>query len=140
VTLATGIALLEDYIATEYGSLGLIHCTRGTATVLAAEDLISNTGGRLTTTIGTPVVAGAGYPGTSPAGAEPAAGRAWVYVTPAVFGYRSEPFTSSNRAGDLFDRGQNDLYAVAERTYLLGYDPCGVGAVEVLLPGDGIPN
>lgn len=134
VPLATGVALLEDFLATEYGSLGVIHMTRGTATICASEDLVNTTGGRLTTTLGTPVVAGAGYPGTSPAGAAAAVGRAWLYASPAIFGYRSEVFTSSNRGGDLFDRAQNDLFAVAERTYLLGYDPCGVAAVEVLLP------
>lgn len=131
---SVGIALLEDWIATNYGSLGIMHMTRGSATVLAAEDLVAASAGRLATTLGTPVVAGSGYDNTSPAGVAASAGHAWIYVSPAIFGYRSEPFTSSNRAGDLFDSGQNDLYAVAERTYLLGFDPCGSAAVEIVLP------
>jgi hypothetical protein len=122
-------ALLEDYVAGEYGSLGVIHVTRGTATQAAARRLVEVRGARLQTVIGTPVVAGAGYPGTSPAGASAGAGKAWAFASPAIFGYRSEVFTSSNRPGDLLDRSRNDLYAVAERTYLLGFDPCGVAAV-----------
>jgi hypothetical protein len=81
--------------------------------------------------LGTPVAAGAGYPGSGPAGEAAAAGTQWMFVTPAMFGYRSEVFPSSAVRGDLLDRSKNDLYAVAERNYVLGFDPCGVGAVLV---------
>lgn len=136
VSADAGIAALENFVAGVYGSLGVVHMTRGAASVLLARDRLVQTGSRLTTGLGTPVVAGAGYPGTSPAGADPGVGETWVYVTPALFGYRSEVFTSSNRSGDLFDRATNDLYAVAERTYLLGFDPLdglAVGAVLLSL-------
>lgn len=126
-----GLGLLESYIASNYGSLGVIHMTRASATALLARYALEAKGGRLTTLLGTPVAAGSGYPGTSPAGVAAAAGTQWMYVTPAMFGYRSEIFDSSNVAGDLFDRGLNNLYAVAERSYLLGFDPCGVAAVLV---------
>ena len=48
-----------------------------------------------------------------------------------MFGYRSEVFTPSATGGDLFDPRRNDLYAVAERTYLLGFDTCGVAAATI---------
>jgi len=127
------LGLLEDWIATNYGSQGLIHVTRETALVGLTLGALETSGGRLRTRLGTPVVAGAGYPGTGPAGEAAAASTAWAFVTPALFGYRSEIFTSSNRSGDLFDRAQNDLYAVAERSYLLGFDPCGVAAALATL-------
>lgn len=141
--LKIGLGSLEQFIATNYGNLGVIHMTRATALAAISEDLVTSTGGRLFTALGTPVAAGGGYPGTGPLGQAPAAGTSWMYATPAMFGYRSDVFTSSDRPGDLFDRGQNNLYAVAERTYLLGYDPCGTATVLVFLPGTidgGQPN
>ena len=36
--------------------------------------------------------------------------------------------------GDLLDRGTNDLYAVAEREYLVGFDECAV--LEVIVSDD----
>lgn len=132
VGIGPALALLEDFLAGSYGSEGVIHMTRGAATQAAAERLVLAVGGRLTTVLGTAVAAGAGYPGSGPTG-QTAAGTSWIYASPAVFGYRSEPFTSSNSPGDLFDRGHNVLTAIAERTYLLGFDPCGVAAVQVQL-------
>lgn len=128
VSPAAALARLEDFIAAEYGSLGVIHLTRGAVSIMATSFLLMVTGGRLTTMAGTPVVAGAGYPGTGPGDTAPASGTGWAYASPALFGYRSEVFTSSATPGDLLDRGSNDLYAIAERAYVLGYDPCGVGA------------
>lgn len=132
--LAIALGALEQYIATNYGNLGVIHMTRAAALVGLGRDLLTSSGGRLYTALGTPVVAGGGYPGTGPAGEAAAAGTTWLYGSPALFGYRSEVFDSSSRPGDLFDRAQNNLYAVAERTYLLGFDPCGVAAALVSLP------
>jgi len=119
---AAALGALEAYIATNYGSLGVIHVDRATATVLISSAVVKVTGQRLTTHLGTPVVAGAGYPGTGPSGE----GSGWAYATPALFGYRSEIFPS-----DAVDTGHNDMTAVAERTYLVGFDPCGVAAVQI---------
>jgi len=131
--LGSGIAALENWLATSYGSLGVIHVTRAAALELLRDGYIEARNGRLETVLGTPVVAGAGYDGSGPTA--PGEGQAWAYATPALFGYRSEVFTSSSLAGDLLDRGVNTLYAVAERTYLLGFDPCGHAGV--ILEGGG---
>lgn len=130
-----GLGLIEEYIASHYGSTGVIHMSRATATILLSHFALIATGGRLRTQLGTPVAAGAGYPGTGPAGEAIDAGTSWIYGSPAVFGYRSEVFTSSAIPGDLLDRAVNNLFAVAERTYLLGFDPCGVGAALIKLEG-----
>lgn len=121
-TMPTGLAALEDAIATQYGSLGVIHLTRYTAMKAIADDLVESRNGRLYTVLGTPVVAGAGYDGSGPAEEVPAAGTAWAYATGPVFVYRSEVFAPSSRPGDTLNRGTNTLLAVAERTYLLGFD------------------
>jgi hypothetical protein len=139
-TFATALGALEEHIALEYGSLGVIHMTRTAALIAIGLGLAVTSGGRLTTVLGTPISAGGGYPGTGPTGdpnADPADGFSWMWVTPPVFGYRSEVFNSSSRPGDLLDRDQNNLYAVAERSYLLGFDDCPVGAVYVDLLDPG---
>lgn len=125
------VAALEGFIAQAYGSQGVIHVSRTGATRLAADDLLVINGGRLTTVLGTPVVAGAGYEvNVGPDGSPAAAGTQWAYVTPSLLAYRSDIFDASARDYDLLDRGRNDLFAVAERNYLVGWDPCGVGAAS----------
>ena len=125
------VATAEQYIAASYGSLGVIHMSRLLAQVLLCEEALEVRGNRLFTRLGTPVVAGAGYPGTHPDGVTPGE---WLVVTPALMAYRSEIFTATNRPGDLLDRGQNNLFGVAERRYLIGYDECPpILAVEVEL-------
>ena len=125
------IGLLEEFNGQNYGSQGIIHLTRRGATAAIGAYVVFREGARLVTGLGTPVVAGAGYPGTSPAGAAADPGESWGYVSPALIGYRSEVFEPSNRQGDLLDRGINQLMAMAERSYVIGYDPCGVGAVNL---------
>lgn len=109
-----GAAYLEQKIAEEYGSLGIMHMARSTALKLLSSYAAYTSGGRLLTLLGTPIVAGAGYSATNDK----------IVVTPALFGYSSDTASSSGRAGDLLDRLQNDLYARVDREYLLGFDDC----------------
>lgn len=104
------IAAVESTLATEYGSLGVVHVGRATAVRLIEAGVVKEKNSRLFTSLGTPVIAGSGY------------GEGELYATPAIFGLRSEVFNSSNIEGDLLDREQNTLHAVAERFYLVGYD------------------
>lgn len=125
---ALAIAEAEQYIATAYGSLGTIHMSRYLAAIMLGEELLEVRGTRLYTRLGTPVIAGAGYPGTSPSGT---AGW-WIVAAPALMLYRSEIFPASNRTGDLLDRLQNNLFGMAERRYLVGWDDCPAPlAIEV---------
>jgi hypothetical protein len=121
--------MLEDYLAANYGSQGVIHLTKGFALQALSLDLLETTGNgtRLVTKLGTPVAAGAGYPGTAPGGAAAGPNATWAYASPALFGYRSEVFTPD----DTFDHAHNELTSLAGRSYLFGFDPCGVGAVKV---------
>lgn len=125
LSLWRAVSLLEQEIAARYGSLGVIHMSRENASRLMKEGDLTRQGGRLFTAMGTPIVAGTGY----------ASDR--IVGTPALFGYRGDVFTSSNRPGDLLDRATNDLYAIAERTYLVGFDECAV--LEVTVAADPEP-
>lgn len=112
--------LLESWIAQTYGSQGVIHLSRLNAS--RASSKLENRGGKLFTKMGTPVISGTGY------------GDDKIVVTPALFAYRSAPFTSSNVAGDLFNRDANELTAIAERTYLVGFDKGALGAYTLTTP------
>lgn len=127
------LAALEEALASSYGSLGIIHLTRGAALRLLADSALEHRSGKLFTALGTPVVAGSGYSpvAAGPGSALPEVGAVWAYATPALLGYRSDVFTSTATPGDLLDRAQNTLYAVAERSYLVGYDECGASAVQI---------
>jgi hypothetical protein len=118
------LSALEEWMGDVYGSLGVIAGSRGVVSLWS--QYIKASGSRLLSQIGTPIAAGAGFPGTSPAGAAAAAGEAWVFASPALFGYRGEVFTAS-----ALDRNKNDFYAMSERNYVIGFDPCGVGAVRM---------
>lgn len=120
---ATALGQAEQAIAAEYGAQGLIIVDRVTAATLAGRNLLVSSGARLQTQLGTPVVLAPTQMGVD----------GLIVHGPTPFGYRSEVFTSSNQQGDLFDRSTNTLTAIAERTYLLGFDPCGMGAVVATL-------
>lgn len=133
-SLKRAIARLEAWIATEYGSVGTIHMTREAALLGVDDGLLVVKGSVLQTALGTPVVAGAGYPGTGPAGEVPADTATYIYATPALGGYRSEPFPGVSGVGAGFDRDHNNIHAVAERTYVVGWDPCGSAFALATLP------
>lgn len=116
------IARLEQVIASEYGSQGMIHMSRENATWLAKQGALQFSGGRILTPLGTPVIAGTGY------------GSDKIVATAPVFGYRSDIITGSDRAYDTLDRAQNNLYALAERLWLLGFDPCGASEATLDIP------
>lgn len=115
-SMIEAIALAERWLAATYGAQGIIHMSRSAATVAIDKGGVEAANGRLRTALGTPVVAGAGYE-------QVAEGGTWtLLVSGALFGYRTEVFVPSGRAGDLMDRGRNDLYGIAERSYLIGLD------------------
>jgi hypothetical protein len=101
------VALIEQALSSR-GGKGTIIMSRYLATVLS-DHLVAN-GGRLTTKLGTPVVAiGAEY--DTPADALA------VYGVTSLKGIRGTVATSTE-----VDREINDLSAVAERDYSLGFE------------------
>lgn len=121
VSMAEAIADAEKFIQDHFGSVGVIHIPRAEVVYFLNEGLVrvDKETGRIYTALGTPVVAGAGYPNASPITG--AAGH-WLVATGTLVGQRSEVFIGSSTRGDLLDRGKNDLYGIAERTYSIGYD------------------
>src|SRR5690606_16110302 len=85
---------LEASAAALYGTQGVVHLPRNLAYFALGYGALEKRSGRLFTLLDTPAVAGSGYDneGTK------------AYWSPQMVAYSSEEFTSSSRAGDLFDR------------------------------------
>lgn len=110
------------------GVQGVIHIPAQFAPIMGAQNLLVSDGPRLRTHNGNLVVLGNGYPGTAPDGSSPAAGHTWIYATGPIFAYRSDITVLLNNNAS-FSRTDNTVKAIAERTYLLGYDCCLIGSV-----------
>lgn len=133
VDVADGLGQLEKQLGDCYVGTGVIHIPRLALPTFIAWDLVMERDGALYTSAGNRVVVGGGYPGTSPAGAAPAAGQCWIYATGAVFGYRSEIY--ARQMPENFDRTENTVKLLAYRTYVLGFECCLI-AVNIAL---GVP-
>jgi hypothetical protein len=123
---AVAVGNLEQALADCYRAQGVIHAPVSALATLAANRLVERQGSRLVTAAGNTVVVGAGYPGTSPAGAAPAAGTTWLYATGRPFIYRGAPRAST--VPDSLNRAENTVLMLAERSYLLGWDCCHLAA------------
>lgn len=90
--------------------------------------------GLLRTLSGNRVVVSGWFPGTRPTGDDPAAGTSWIYGTGPLFGYRSDVRTT--QVSESFNRAENTVKMIAERTYLLGFSCCLVAVLTDL----GVPT
>lgn len=122
------LAAIESWYHGHYGTVngmqGVVHMGVSAATILTSRQAIRWNGNTPVTAAGSKVVIGTGYGSATLTEGGFLTDR--IYITPPPFILRSEVFTSTSRSGDLLDRRKNDLYAIAERTYLVGWDSCPV--------------
>lgn len=123
-TIRRAVGQLEHDFAYFHGGQGVLHLPRVLAP--ASAEFITRSGGTMRTNLGTPVVFGTGYDGSSPAGAAPADDTTWIYITGPIFGYRSEV-----RTDRAFDQAINDYETYASRSYVMAYDTQGALACLV---------
>ena len=129
-----GLGRLEAAASACYQGQLTLHVPTVLGERLMERGLIKPDGGQLKTVATNNLVAlGAGYPGTSPAGATPT-NAVWVYATGPVFAYRSAPETF--RFQEMLDRDTNLVKSIVERTYVLGYSCCCLYAVAISVGGD----
>jgi hypothetical protein len=126
------LGLLEESFADCYRGTGIIHVPIAILPLMEDGWLVTDVDGRLMTRAGNLVAVSGGYTGSGPDGAL-AEGVRWMYMTPPIFGYRSDVRTFPRV--ETMDRSVNTVFAIAERNYLLGYDCC-LHAVPVALTCD----
>lgn len=115
---AVALAILEDALAScGVGELGVIHMTRGTASLLGDALYRTDDGKRLTTRSGTLVVAGAGYPSLT-------ATTSTMYATGPVVVHRGAAAMLSEQEADYFDAKSNKYVLRAEQPVAATWDGC----------------
>lgn len=120
VDVVYALAVLEAALAECYSQQGFIHVPYEFAALLSAWNLcFVDEDGDLVTKAGNKVVLGAGYPGNAPGTGATDPVR-YMYATGQVFYARSDEITF--RREEEFDRAKNTLKAIAERTYVIGFD------------------
>jgi len=131
VSLEEGVGRLEEHIADRSGVLGVVWAPRWTSGWFAAKQLTRTEGPRLTAPLGNALVF-AQTTGVGPNAVAPGAGEAWLYATGPVMVRRSAVYLP--KLPEALDRKDNEVFAVAERFYTVGWS-CTVAAVKVKLPG-----
>jgi hypothetical protein len=125
---ARALGILEGLLGDCYNGVGVIHIPQyALPSFFGTSAAITKAGAQLQTQAGNLVAVGSGYPGTAPNGLAPTAGQAWIYGTGAVFALRGGMRTSG--MPDSFNKAENTIEMIAERTYVLGWDCCHVGVL-----------
>lgn len=123
--IVEALGRLEAALSQCYNGQGVIHVPAVLAVELQSNDLIIRQGDQLYTLMGNRVAIGGGYTGASPDGAvDPEA--VWMYATGQVFYFRS-PVVQVGIGSERFDRQVNTVSAIAERTYVIGWECCLLG-------------
>lgn len=142
VSLVDGLGWLEAELGAQLGPQGVIHAARYLAPSFAEKwqtqlsaGAGTNTPSRQqsrTTTAGTPVVFGSGYPAVGPDGRPPATGKSWIYASGPIQIYRAPVITVEVFTGTSATP-TNDAIVLAERQYMIQMD-CPILAVQVDVP------
>lgn len=125
-----GLAALEQAIADGTSwDRGAIHASRQMVTHWIHADLVravpNPPTGTLLTELGTPVIAGAGYPGTGPQGAINPNRLEWAYATPMPQVRLSDVFFNDTDSDVVaVDRSTNDRTVRAHRFASVTFSPC----------------
>jgi hypothetical protein len=127
--LNTAIGLLEDYAGSVYGYEPVLHVEARLAQRLGAQGGVRQDGALKRTTMGTPIVFGSGYPGTSPAGVAAVANHAWIYITGRVTLWRADDIFIPQREA-VMNKTTNQISLIAEREWMAAID-CFVAAIDV---------
>lgn len=118
------LGLLEAALANCYDGIGIIHVPQLAVPTLDAWGLIKTNGPVMKTLNGNKVAVGAGYDGSGPDGSARVGNTIWMYATGNVICYRSPIRVRAPQGAQAFDRSNNTMRMIAERTYVLGWDCC----------------
>ncbi|MFF8931483.1 cupin [Streptomyces longwoodensis] len=134
--VAQGIAVLEGWLAEQYGGKGLLHVPAGAAALLGCCNVVTapTSGiGCPQTLMGNGVVFGAGY-AANVGGAtctQAPAGELWLYVTGPVRVRRGPLDVNPTTEAQSIDTRLNDRYVLAERTSVIETACCEAAAVRI---------
>lgn len=131
--IVEGLGRLEAAFGACSNEQAVLHVPQVLGTRMMRDYLVKANGGQLQTGTGNLVAIGAGYTGSSPSGVV-TPGVAWVYATGPVFAYRTPQETFA--FVEQFDKAENTLRTIVERTYVLGFSCCCLFAIPISVGGD----
>ena len=122
------LAILYEHADTAFTGEPVLHMPRPVVPWLA--DHVTRESGRLVTTQGVPIAAGAGYTeaNTGPGGTPAPDGSYWIYATGPLMVRRGPIEDAPNPTSAGFNTRTNEITALAERQYVVGWD-CLTAAV-----------
>lgn len=131
-----GVALLEEWLVAQSGGPGLIHAGTAAGVLLGASDALCGCAEDCPSSLaGSSLVVGGGY-GRGLGGEDcepPAAGEAWLYITPPVRVRRdARHLVPSGQTGSV-NRTTNDRRVLAETTFVTEMACPVVGAIRVAI-------
>jgi hypothetical protein len=133
--IMVAFSILENWLYARYGLPGVLHVPAIFGAFLQNFYLVEkDSRGIWRTAMGTAVSIG-DYAGKGLAGANPGAGKSWVYITGQAAVWRT-PDTNLfvSRIPQVLNRATNQLTAVMEREYVVSVD-CFVAGVETAITG-----
>lgn len=140
--IASGIGVLENWLANNFGGVGVIHVPAGAASLLSLNSLVDFGTEETcpTTLLGNGIVLGAGYtanvgPYTAPGvpGAVAPEGEAWLYITPPTRVRRNQRQLVQDDEWQTINTVTNDRRVLAESTFVVETACCMAAAVRVSL-------
>ena len=123
VSPARGLGLIEQAGYGCYRGIGVVYAPVLAIPSLQNQGMLYRDGDRLRTLNGSYVVSGTGFTNIGPDGSAAPGGTAWLYFTGQPFIFRAGQVRTFSREESL-DRSVNTYKAIAERTYLFGWDCC----------------
>ena len=117
-----GLGILEQLLGDCLNGQGVIHVPPRVLPKLAGAMAVTARGGTLMTSNGNLLAVGNGYPGTGPGGQTTTQDAAWIFGTGPVVVYRGP--VRFIAGAEAFDRSENTLRLLAERTALVAWDCC----------------
>jgi len=123
----TAMMILEDaYASCSFGGGGMLHMTPGAAIAIPDKEVVDKV---FFNSIGTPIIAGAGY---APTGTEiaPWDGN-WMFITGPTFVWLGESQVFPEDLSQAVYVATNDIFFKAERLAAVTFDGCCVFAVKV---------
>lgn len=123
------IEMLEQQAADQGLAAPIIHARWGMGAHIAQAHLLETQGRKkVTSSLGTPIVLGAGYSGIGPTGQTTDTNTEWMYLTGRVLVWQGDTMVSNPGWG--INRATNQISVLAERPYAVAIE-CGVWAVSV---------
>ena len=135
VSISQGVAILENWLGTEYGGTGVLHMPVGVGALLGCCNVVHMEDGAPRTLVGNCVILGAGYAvNVGPPGCTvPDPGETWLYATGPVRVRREPPSTVPGTDGESVAIRTNDRRVLVERTSVVEIACCQAAAVRVTI-------